>query len=103
MIRRYAETGGCRRRFLLGYFGDEQGGPCGHCDNCVDGSAFQTGNPSAENVPYELQSTVEHAEWGPGVVMSYEEGTVTVLFESVGYKTLSLDLVEAKGLLQTAR
>ncbi|WP_312875767.1 hypothetical protein [Arthrobacter terrae] len=40
-----------------------------------------------------------HRQWGSGVVMRSEKDTVTVLFKSEGYKTLSLDLVEEKGLL----
>lgn len=31
----YAETAGCRRVALLAYF-DEEGQPCGNCDNCTD-------------------------------------------------------------------
>ncbi len=31
----YAETTGCRRRMLLGAFGEGYPGPCGHCDNCI--------------------------------------------------------------------
>src|SRR4051812_50140003 len=33
MIRRYAEHTGCRRSFLLSYFGQDYPGPCGACDN----------------------------------------------------------------------
>jgi ATP-dependent DNA helicase RecQ len=101
MARRYAETKGCRRQFLLGYFGEDLGGPCGSCDNCADGRTL--GEPAAGDVPYALQSAVHHDEWGPGVVMSYEEGTVTVLFETAGYKTLSLEIVESRGLLRAAQ
>jgi ATP-dependent DNA helicase RecQ len=32
---------------------------------------------------------VEHAEWGPGVVLAERPGRLTVLFDSVGYKELS--------------
>ena len=31
----YAEATRCRRELLLGAFGEEYHGPCGHCDNCV--------------------------------------------------------------------
>ena len=33
MMRRYAEHTGCRRSFLLSYFGQDYPGPCGNCDN----------------------------------------------------------------------
>jgi ATP-dependent DNA helicase RecQ len=33
-MREYAEMRGCRREFLLRYFGDEYSGPCGDCDRC---------------------------------------------------------------------
>ena len=33
MMRRYAEHAGCRRSFLLTYFGQSYDGPCGRCDN----------------------------------------------------------------------
>ncbi len=34
---RYAETSGCRRVPLLGYFGEMHDSACGHCDNCRTG------------------------------------------------------------------
>ncbi|MGW3853033.1 DUF3553 domain-containing protein [Streptomyces fagopyri] len=40
-----------------------------------------------------------HATWGAGEVMSEEGNRITVLFESVGYRTLSLPAVRARGLL----
>lgn len=27
---------GCREKYLLNYFGEQDGGPCGHCDLCID-------------------------------------------------------------------
>jgi len=30
------ETTGCRRRYLMGYFGQELAEPCGNCDVCLD-------------------------------------------------------------------
>ena len=106
MMRQYAETSECRRRFLLNYFGEDAPDMCGFCDNCE--RAEQEGQElgpaeSAAPQPFPLQSRVMHKEWGPGMVMSYEDETVTVLFESEGYKTLSLELVQQKDLLEPAR
>jgi superfamily II DNA helicase RecQ len=33
-MRGYADTVGCRREYLLRYFGDDFTGPCHNCDNC---------------------------------------------------------------------
>ena len=106
MARQYAETNGCRREFLLGYFGEQLGAPCGNCDNCEKAAAQADTAPEPVEEhgprPFPLQSPVAHREWGPGMVMSYDDDTVTVLFESEGYKTLSVDLVLEKDLLKPA-
>ncbi|NEA51579.1 RecQ family ATP-dependent DNA helicase, partial [Streptomyces sp. SID10815] len=39
MARAYAETTGCRRHFLLGYFGEAYEPPCGNCDRCEAAAA----------------------------------------------------------------
>jgi len=41
-----------------------------------------------------MHADVRHAEWGHGIVMSREQDRITVLFDSVGYKTLALGLVD---------
>ncbi|QDY89092.1 ATP-dependent DNA helicase RecQ [Arthrobacter sp. UKPF54-2] len=113
MMRSYAETHRCRRQFLLGYFGEDLPEPCGNCDNCRDGSASRThdavtaaaasaGAAPADAEAFPLNSAVEHALWGPGLVMRHDDGLITVLFEREGYKTLSRKAVLASGLLTPA-
>jgi len=48
------------------------------------------------------QSRVRHASWGDGLVIRHDDDSIVVLFDDVGYKTLSLDLVVEKGLLAPA-
>ncbi|MGY1748636.1 RecQ family ATP-dependent DNA helicase [Modestobacter sp. SYSU DS0511] len=101
MMRGYAETTGCRRQFLLGYFGEQLDEPCGNCDNCSAGLSTEQHTADADH-PFPVDLAVEHTEWGPGVVMRHEDDRVVVLFEAVGYKTLALQAVVDNRLL-TAR
>lgn len=107
MMRGYAETDGCRRQFLLGYFGENLPQPCGNCDACAEtpdaagpGNAEQRTSGAEDLFP--LQSTVIHKEWGPGLVMRHEDDVMTVLFEQEGYKTLSRTAVVEHELLKPA-
>ena len=132
MMRAYAETDGCRRQFLLGYFGEDLPEPCGNCDGCAaavapghpapggkekrgkkkqdkkhsgrkKGGGTSGGGPgSATDEPFPLQSAVVHKEWGPGLVMRHEDDVITVLFEQEGYKTLSRSAVVEHKLLKPA-
>lgn len=102
MVRGYAETDGCRRQYVLGYFGEDLPDPCGRCDTCDDGSAAEVDAEVPEDAPFALQSTVRHPTFGDGLVMRYEQDRVVVLFEQEGYKVLALDAVEDRGLLEEA-
>ncbi|HEX2103857.1 MAG TPA: ATP-dependent DNA helicase RecQ [Solirubrobacteraceae bacterium] len=100
MIRGFAETGGCRREFVLSYFGEPFEAPCGRCDNCRAGRV-QEDNDADE--PFTVGARVAHREWGEGVVQRYDrDRAVVVLFDDVGYKTLALDVVVRRGLLEPA-
>jgi ATP-dependent DNA helicase RecQ len=98
MMRSYAETDGCRRDFILSYFGEEHEVPCGNCDNCEAGLV----HADTAKRPFAIGARVAHSEWGEGEVQRYDEDRVIVLFESVGYKTLGLGLVAEHGLLREA-
>jgi ATP-dependent DNA helicase RecQ len=94
MMRLYAETDQCRGRLLLAYFGEHLDHACGHCDNCLEGLP-----PEDDSGPFPIHSVVQHAEWGPGLVLAYAGDQMTVLFDEVGYKTLSLAVIEEHRLL----
>jgi ATP-dependent DNA helicase RecQ len=98
MMGAYAETGGCRREFVLTYFGEAFEPPCGRCDNCLAGRVAAVGESSR---PFPAGARVAHVEWGEGVVQRYESGAVVVLFDSVGYKKLGLAMVKERGLLSS--
>jgi ATP-dependent DNA helicase RecQ len=49
--------------------------------------------------PFPVGGTVRHQAWGTGTVLGYDADRMTVLFDSVGYKTLSVGVVRAKELL----
>jgi ATP-dependent DNA helicase RecQ len=117
MMLQYAESGACRGRALLGYFGEQMNVACGHCDNCAAGrpspaarrrartvvprqaSALPDGAGRDNHRPFPVSSAVRHPDWGAGTVMAYEQDRVVVLFEDVGYKTLSVPIVRQRGLL----
>jgi hypothetical protein len=62
-------------------------------------------DPSAAPAVHEasglrLQARVRHAQWDARRVTALSDGNVTVFFDNVGYRTLSLDLVAQRGLLE---
>ncbi len=100
MMRGYAETTGCRRQYLLGYFGEQLDHPCGNCDTCAAGTAEE--QPAGDD-EFPRGSSVRHSKWGHGVVMSIGQNQLTVLFDDVGYKTLSRPAVHERNLLAPDR
>jgi ATP-dependent DNA helicase RecQ len=100
MMRGYAELHDCRREYLLNYFGEEKGDPCGFCDNCEAGISMKE---EEDNLPFPINSRVVHKMWGVGMVLRYEGDKMVVLFDDVGYKTLAVDVVTEHNLLELAK
>jgi ATP-dependent DNA helicase RecQ len=98
MMRRYAEHTGCRRSFLLTYFGQDYRGPCGRCDNDHLRSPAQPG-PQI----FPVGARVLSERWGEGTVQRYDGDQVTVLFDDHGYRDLLVSIVVEKRLLQRSK
>lgn len=96
-IRDYAELAACRRSYLLDYFGDESPGRCENCDNCQSGKT--DAKPARNQAPFPPKTRVEHKEWGKGTVEMQDDDKLTVLFDDLGHRTLSIRFVLDRGLL----
>jgi ATP-dependent DNA helicase RecQ len=97
MMRHYAEHEGCRRSFLLTYFGQDYPGPCGNCDNDARGRA-----EPARDEPFRAGARVVSERWGSGTVQRYDGDQITVLFDEHGYRELFMPVVLERGLLRPA-
>ena len=107
MMRRYAEHDGCRRSFLLSYFGQDYPGPCGNCDNdLIRAEAAPPETPPPETplaeVPFAVGARVLSERWGQGTVQRYDGDHVTVLFDEHGYRELFVPVVLERALLRPA-
>ncbi|GAC1363119.1 MAG: RecQ family ATP-dependent DNA helicase [Ktedonobacteraceae bacterium] len=100
MMQGYAEVQDCRRAYLLNYFGEQYEKPCDTCDNCQLGLVIKD-QENHESQPFPLESKVCHKVWGEGQILRYEGDKIVILFDKVGYKTLSQEVVVAKNLLIT--
>jgi ATP-dependent DNA helicase RecQ len=98
MMRRYLEQPGCRRSFLLTYFGQDYPPPCCNCDNDTAESAVAS--PADADVPFPVDGRVVSEKWGEGTVQRYDGDHVTVLFDEHGYRELYVPAVVQRGLLQ---
>lgn len=110
MMLQYAESGSCRRKFILNYFGEEYDRAfCGACDNCLRQLRKHAAAPLAADAAngharsaFRIGDPVLHAKFGQGTVERAEKDLVTVLFPSVGYKTLLASAVSRAADAATA-
>jgi len=86
---------------LLAYFGEDLAEPCGSCDTCTDGTAYEQRRLEQASA-FGTNANVRHEEFGAGTVLDDDGEVLTVLFDDVGYKTLSVAVVREQGLLVSA-
>ena len=107
-MRHYAETTSCRRRELLGYFGEALHMDCGNCDNDSRASlrpetrATTRGPHDDSPAALVVGAVVTHRLWGNGTVLSEDDHELVVSFESVGYRHLTRAAL-TNGLLTPVR
>ena len=96
MMRAYAETDGCRRAFVLGYFGEDYDAAVRQLRRLRAGAATDGAarRGRAVRASARASSTPSGARARCAQV---EDDQLTVVFDSVGYKTLALDVVERDG------
>jgi ATP-dependent DNA helicase RecQ len=99
-MMQYGEMPGCRMQFLREYFGEPEGPPCRHCDNCRSPIAAivrvdATAQPSPQGVSskrspeaFEPGWRVSHAKFGRGEVLSAEDNQITVRFDRHGERRI---------------
>ena len=86
-MRGYAETTGCRRRFILHYFGEDAPERCDRCDSCDRRGS--TAPRLGGKARFPDRSLVRHRELGRGMVLRREGSSLVVLFTEGGEKRLS--------------
>ena len=89
---RYGETNGCRRAFLLRYFGEEAGAPaCGGCDNCASPRPRVDGTVAAQKLLSTAYRIVQHTgfAFGMGHVADVLTGRETDQTRKWGHQDLS--------------
>ena len=69
------ELSSCRRRALLGYFGETLSQPCGNCDNCLNPPATIDGTEAARKALSVIYRTGER--FGAGYLIDVLRGVLT--------------------------
>lgn len=121
-MMRYAETAGCRVKFLAEYFGDENGSDCGHCDNCkakstnrqatataphVEREQLSPETPDAPPLPdflrdngaskplFDIGDRVRHKKYGPGEVIEISGENIMTRFSNAGVKRIRAQFLKS--------
>ncbi|BDU15620.1 DNA helicase RecQ [Lysobacter auxotrophicus] len=83
----YCESTQCRRRALLGWFGEAHAGACGNCDNCLDPPRSWDGTQAARKALSCVYRTGQR--FGAGHVIDVLRGVATDKVKQWGHEGLS--------------
>jgi ATP-dependent DNA helicase RecQ len=97
----WCETTECRRRPLLGYFGDELAADCGNCDNCLAAPATYDGTEAAQKLLSAVYRTGQR--FGAAHVVDVLLGHATEKVTRYGHERLSVFGVGAERTLSAWR
>jgi len=84
----FAEATSCRRRVLLGYFGERLEEDCGNCDVCLDPPQLYDGTTDAQKVLSAVYRTEQR--FGAGHVVDVLRGHTTDKVTEWGHDALSV-------------
>jgi ATP-dependent DNA helicase RecQ len=84
----YCETVDCRRRQLLGWFGEELSQPCGNCDTCLRPPETWDGTVAAQKALSCVKRTEER--FGAGYLVDVLLGKATERVQQHGHQRLSV-------------
>jgi ATP-dependent DNA helicase RecQ len=102
----YATSGGCLRRFLLGYFGESAPAFCGNCGNCLPAGELEDVTQQARAAVSAVRTL--RGRYGAALVADVLTGANTARIEALGLNRLpgygalkDWSKREARGLLET--
>ncbi|WP_049621679.1 DNA helicase RecQ [Frateuria defendens] len=83
----YAEATHCRREVLLGAFGEQYHGPCGHCDNCIEPPKTWDATVPAQKALSAVYRSGQR--YGSGYVIDILRGNDNERMRDLGHDKLS--------------
>jgi ATP-dependent DNA helicase RecQ len=83
----YCEVTTCRRRTLLGFFGDRLDNPCGNCDTCLEPVESWDGSEAAQKVLSAVYRTGQR--FGVNYLIDLLLGKATERIQRFGHQRLS--------------
>jgi len=98
LMQAYANTPGCRRRYILNYFGEALEADCGNCDRCEAGASARQARRGGDALP--VHARVRHRVFGEGTVMRHDGDSLVVLFDTAGTKKLAVDHLREHRLME---